>query len=80
MNYTGAFVREVGGLAGQVTNNTATRWDAQHSYRINRRFTIFAEGKNLTQEKKRWYDNTPNRPEELENSGWNGSAGVKFRF
>lgn len=80
VNYTGEFVREVGGLAGQVTNNIATRWDAQLSYRINRNFTVFAEGKNLTQEKKRWYDNTPNRPEELELSGWNGAAGVKFRF
>ncbi len=80
VNYTGEFVREVGGLAGQVTNNTARRWDAQLSYRVNRHFTIFAEGKNLSQEQKRWYDNSPNRPEELENSGWNAAGGVKFRF
>lgn len=80
MNLTGEFVREVGGLAGQVTNNRATRWDAQLAYRITRNFTVFVDGKNLKQELKRWYDNTPNRPEELEYTGWNGSAGVKFRF
>lgn len=80
MNYIDEFVREVGGLAGQVTNNDATRWDAQLSYQINRNFTIFIEGKNLSEEMKRWYDNTPNRPEELEYSGWNGSGGVRFRF
>ena len=80
VNYIGEFVREVGGLAGQVTNNTATRWDAQVSYRVNKHFTVFVEGKNLSQEKKRWYDNTPNRPVELEYSGWNGAAGVRFRF
>ena len=80
VNYIDEFVREVGGLAGQVTNNDATRWDAQLSYRINKNFTVYLEGKNLTEEMKRWYDNTPNRPEELEYSGWNGTAGVRFRF
>lgn len=80
MNYIDEFVREVGGLAGQVTNNDATRWDAQVSYRINRNFTVFVEGKNLGEELKRWYNTTPNRPEELEYSGWNGAAGVRFRF
>jgi TonB-dependent receptor len=80
MNYIDEYVREVGGLAGAVTNNDATRWDAQVSYRINRNFTLFAEGKNLGEELKRWYNTTPNRPEELEYSGWNGAAGVRFRF
>jgi TonB-dependent receptor len=80
VNYIDEFVREVGGLAGAVTNNDATRWDAQVSYRINRNLTVFVDGKNLTRETKRWYDNTPNRPEELEYSGWNGAAGVRFRF
>ncbi len=80
LNYIDEFVREVGGLAGAVTNNDATRWDAQVSYRVTKNFTVFVDGKNLSQEKKRWYDNTPSRPEELEYSGWNGSAGVRFRF
>jgi TonB-dependent receptor len=80
LNYTDEFVREVGGLAGQVTNYDATRIDAQLSYRINRNFTVFVEGKNLTDEKRRWYDNRPSRPEEMEDNGWNGAAGVKFRF
>lgn len=80
VNYIDDFVREVGGLAGEVINNPATRWDAQVSYRINKNFTIYAEGKNLSKETKRWYNTTPNRPEEYEFGGWNGSAGVKFRF
>ncbi|HRE81681.1 MAG TPA: TonB-dependent receptor [Opitutaceae bacterium] len=80
MNYIDEFVREVGGLAGQVTNNDATRWDAQLSYQINRNLTVFIEGKNLSEELKRWYNNTPNRPEELEYSGWNGAGGIRYRF
>lgn len=80
MNYIDEYVREVGGLAGAVTNNDATRVDAQVSYRINQNFTVFVEGKNLTEEVKAWYNTTPNRPEELEYSGWNGTAGVRFRF
>jgi len=63
-----------------VTNNDATRWDAQLLYRINRNFTVFVEGKNLSEEVKAWYDTSPNRPEELEFSGWNATAGVRFRF
>ncbi len=80
LNYIDEFVREVGGLTGAVTNNDATRWDAQISYRINKNLTVFVDGKNLSREGKRWYDNTPNRPEELEYSGWNGAAGVRMRF
>ncbi len=80
VNYTGEFVREVGGSLPAVTNNAATRWDAQLSYRINRNFTVFVDGKNLTQAQKRWYDNSPLQPEELEDGGWNGAAGVRFRF
>jgi TonB-dependent receptor len=80
LNYTDEFVREVGGLAGAVTNNDASRWDAQLSYRVNRNFTVFVEGKNLTEETRRWYNETSNRPEELEFTGWNGAAGVRFRF
>lgn len=80
MNYIDEFVREVGGLTGSVTNNDATRWDAQVSYRVNENFTLFVEGKNLSEETKRWYNDTPDRPEELEFTGWNAAAGVKFRF
>ncbi len=80
VNYIDEFIREVGGLNGSVHNNDATRWDAQLSYRVTRNFTIFVDGKNLTRETKRWYDNKPSRPEEMEYSGWNGAAGVRFRF
>ena len=80
LNYIGEYVREVGGLAGAVTNNDATRIDVQFSYRINRHWTVFVEGKNLSEEVKAWYNNTPARPEEYEYSGWNAAGGVRFRF
>jgi TonB-dependent receptor len=80
MNYTDEYVRDVGGVGGSVTNNDATRWDAQLSYRINRNFTVFVEGKNIGNETKRWYNGTPNRPEDLDYIGWDGAAGVRFRF
>jgi outer membrane receptor protein involved in Fe transport len=63
-----------------VTNNDATRWDAQLSYRINRNFTLFVDAKNIGNETKRWYNSTPNRPEDLDYIGWDGAAGVRFRF
>ncbi|MSU71923.1 MAG: TonB-dependent receptor [Opitutus sp.] len=80
VNYIDEFIREVGGLNGSVHNNDAKRWDAQVSYRITKNLTVFVDGKNLTQETKRWYDNNPRRPEEMEYSGWNGAAGVRFRY
>ena len=80
INYIDEFVREWGGLAGAVTTNDATRVDAQVSYRLNKHLSLYVEGKNLTEEKKRWYNNTPSRPEELEYRGWDGIAGVRFRF
>ena len=39
--------RDFGGISGSVTNNDATRWDAQLSYRINRNLTVFVDGKNI---------------------------------
>jgi hypothetical protein len=42
----------------------ATRWDASLSYRVNRRFTLYVEGRNLTDEVTSWYATTRNRPEE----------------
>jgi TonB-dependent receptor len=81
LNYIDEYVRDVGaGISGSVTNNEATRWDAQISYRINRNFTIFVDGKNIGNETKRWYNGTPNRPEDLDYIGWDGAAGVRFRF
>jgi TonB-dependent receptor len=80
MNYIDEYVRDVGGIGGSVTNNEATRWDAQVSYRINRNFTVFVEGKNIGNETKRWYNGTPNRPEDRDYIGWDGAAGVRYRF
>ncbi|WP_414663636.1 TonB-dependent receptor [Horticoccus sp. 23ND18S-11] len=80
VNYIDEFVRDVGGISGSVTNYDATRWDAQLSYRVNRNFTVFVEGKNLGKETKRWYNGSANRPEDLDYIGWDGAAGVRFRF
>lgn len=80
LNYTSDFVRDSGGLTGSTINTPAKRWDASVSYRINERFTVYVEGKNLTEEVKSWYAGTENRPEEWEFIGRTFSGGVKFRF
>lgn len=80
VNYTSSFVRDSGGLTGSSINPSAERWDASLSYRINERFTVYAEGKNLTEEVKAWYAGTPNRPEEWDFTGRIFTGGIRFRF
>ena len=80
VNYTDEFVREAGGLVANVVNYPATRWDATMSYRLTKHFTIYVEGKNLSEEVKSWYAGKPSKPEEWEFNGWSGVAGVKWRF
>ena len=80
VNFTDSFVRDVGGIVGDVTNNSATRWDASLNYRLTEHLTLFVEGKNLSNEVKSWYNGRPARPEEWEYVGWTGIAGVKWRF
>lgn len=80
VNYTDTYVRDVGGILQNVINNEATRWDAMVSYRLSQHFTLYVEGKNLTNEVKTWYNGRPDRPEEWEHVGWTGIAGVKWRF
>ena len=41
---------------------------------------MFVEGKNIGNETKRWYNGTPNRPEDMDYIGWDGAAGVRYRF
>ena len=50
------------------------------SYRVAKHLTVFLDGKDMTRKTKRWYDNNPRRPEEFEDTGWNGAAGVRFRY
>ncbi len=80
MNYIDEFVRTSGGLTSFSINNKATRWDASVSYRVNKRFSIYAEGRNLTNEVSSWYATTPNRPEDYTYTGAIFTGGIKFRF
>jgi len=80
VNFIDEFVRTSGGLTSFSVNNTATRWDASLSYRVNKRFSIYVEGRNLTEEVTSWYATTPNRPEDYSFTGAIYTAGIKFRF
>jgi TonB-dependent receptor len=80
VNFIDEFVRTSGGLTSFSVNNTATRWDASLSYRVNKRFSIYVEGRNLTEEVTSWYATTPSRPEDYTFTGAIYTAGIKFRF
>jgi len=79
-NHVSEFVRTSGGRTSFSINNAATRWDASLAYRVNRNFTVYVEGRNLTEEATRWYATTPDRPEDYSFVGATFSGGVKFRF
>ncbi|OAM90043.1 TonB-dependent receptor [Termitidicoccus mucosus] len=80
MNHVADFVRTTGGLTNMSINYPATRWDVSLSYRVTKNFTIYLEGRNLTEEVTGWYASTPNRPESYSFNGRTISGGVKFRF
>lgn len=80
VNFTDEYVRDVGGIVDNVINDPATRWDAAANYRLTRNFTLYVEGKNLTNEDKTWYNGRPARPEEFEHVGRTWIAGVKWRY
>jgi TonB-dependent receptor len=80
VNHVSEFVRTSGGRTSFSINNDATRWDVSLAYRLNRNFTVYVEGKNVTEEATRWYATTPNRPEDYSFGGATYSGGVRFRF
>jgi TonB-dependent receptor len=80
VNHIDEFVRTAGGLTSFSINDTATRWDASLSYRVNKRFTVYVEGRNLTEEVTSWYATTPSRPEDYSFAGAVYTGGIKFRF
>lgn len=80
VNLIDEFVRTSGGLTAFSMNDKATRVDASLAYRLNKRFTIYVEGRNLTEEVTSWYATTPNRPEEYSFTGAIYTGGIKFRF
>ncbi|MDO8542213.1 MAG: TonB-dependent receptor [Opitutaceae bacterium] len=80
VNYIDEFVRTSGGRTSYSINDKATRWDASLSYRVSKNFTVYVEGRNLTEEVTSWYATTPNRPEDYEFTGAVYTGGIKFRF
>jgi TonB-dependent receptor len=80
VNRIDEFVRTAGGLTSFSINNRATRVDASVSYRVTPRFTVYLEGRNLTEEVTAWYATTPGRPEDYTFTGAIFTGGVKFRF
>ena len=80
MNYVDTFVRTSGGRTAFSVNDKATRWDASLAYRLSRNFTIYVEGKNLTEEVSSFYASVPTRPEDYTFTGATFNGGVKFRF
>jgi TonB-dependent receptor len=80
VNFIDEFVRTSGGLTSFSVNNKATRWDASLGYRLTKRFTLYVEGRNLTNEAASWYATTPSRPEDYTYTGAIYTGGVKFRF
>jgi TonB-dependent receptor len=80
VNFTGDYVRDVGGIDANVVNDPATRWDAAVNYKLTKHLTLYLEGKNLTNEVKTWYNGRPARPEEFEHVGRSWLSGVKWRF
>lgn len=73
-------MRTSGGLTAFSVNDKATRVDASLSYRINKQFTLYVEGRNLTNEVTSWYATTKSRPEDYTYTGAVYTGGVKFRF
>lgn len=80
VNFIDEFVRTAGGLTANSINDRATRWDASVSYRLNKRFTVYLEGRNLTSEVTSWHASTSGRPEDYTYTGAIYTGGVKFRF
>ena len=80
VNYIGEFVRTSGGLTSFSVNDEATRVDASLSYQISRQFTVYTEGRNLTNEVTSWYATTRSRPEDYLYTGAIYTAGIRFRF
>lgn len=81
VNYNGSYTVSLGSDADQdVIRNDRIQVDANASYRINKRFTVYLEGQNLTNAPQIDYFGVRSRIYTKQYYSYWGRAGVKFRL
>ena len=85
LTHTGSFLYSVGSSAAlpgsaDTFYDKNTQLDFTASYALSRRFTIFGDALNLTNQPLRFYEAVTTRPIQQEYYGLRADAGVKFRF
>ncbi len=81
VNYNGSYTVLLGGVEQEdAIRDARTQLDVNTSYRITKRFTIYAEGLNLTNAPQREYFGDSNRIYKKQFYSYWGRAGVKFRI
>ena len=81
VNYNGSYTVSLGGDDDQdVIRAARVQIDANTSYRISKRFTVYAEAQNLTNAPQIEYFGERNRIYRNQYYSFWGRAGVKFRF
>lgn len=81
LNYNGSYIVSLGEDAEtDVIRDARTQIDANASYQISKRFTIYVEAQNLTNAPQRAYFGQKNRIYEKQFYSYWGRAGVKFRM
>ena len=81
VNYNGSYTVSLGGdAATDVIQDARIQVDANGSYRIGKRFTVYLEGQNLTNSPTVDYYGVRSRIYMRQYYSWWGRAGVKFRL
>ncbi|HEY8916837.1 MAG TPA: TonB-dependent receptor, partial [Chitinophaga sp.] len=81
LNYNGSYIVSLGEDAEtDVIRDARTQIDANASYQLSKRFTIYVEAQNLTNAPQRAYFGQKNRIYEKQFYSYWGRAGVKFRM
>jgi len=81
LNYNGSYTETLGANAEQdIITDSRTQIDANASYRINKRFTVYCEAQNLTNAPKRMYFGQENQMYQKQYYSFWGRAGIKFRL
>ncbi|HEY4286287.1 MAG TPA: TonB-dependent receptor [Puia sp.] len=81
VNYNGSYIVSLGADANtDVIQNARIQVDANGSYRINKRWTVYLEGQNLTNSPTIDYYGVRSRVYMRQYYSWWGRAGVKFRL
>jgi|SRR6218665_602541 len=81
LNYNGSYTVSLGADDAQdVIQASRVQIDANASYRINKRFTIYTEAQNLTNAPQRVYFGQENQLYQKQFYSFWGRAGIKFRL